>query len=74
MDRRVPLLAHKLPGNQGCLPGFDVFSPRPRGASYHSQDGQHGGSVPHKPSVRFTVAHPRLARRLLLGPSKSSCP
>ncbi len=58
MDRRVPLLAHKLPGTQGCLPGFDVFSPRPRGASYHSQDGQHGGCVPHKPSGRFTVAHP----------------
>ncbi len=26
-------------------------------ASYHSQDGQHGGCVPHKPSRRFTVAH-----------------
>ncbi len=51
-------MAHKLPGTQGCLPGFDVFSPRPRGASYHSQDGQHGGCVPHKPSRRFTVAHP----------------
>ncbi len=47
MDRRH--LAHKLPGTQGCLPGFDVFSPHPRGASYHSQDGQHGGCVPHKP-------------------------
>ncbi len=58
LDRRVPLLAHKLPGTQGCLPGFDVFSPRPRGASYHSQDRQHGGCVPHKPSRRFTVAHP----------------
>ncbi len=58
MDRRVPLLAHKLPGTQGCLSGFDVFSPCPRGASYHSQDRQHGGCVPHKPSGRFTVAHP----------------
>ncbi len=58
MDRRVPLLAHKQPGTQGCLPGFDVFSPRPRGASYHSQNGQHGGCVPHKPSGGFTVAHP----------------
>ncbi len=57
MDRRVPLLAHKLPGTQGCLPGFDVFSPRPPGASYHSQDGQHGCCVPHKLSGRFTVAH-----------------
>ncbi len=26
------------------------FPPRPRGASYHSQDRQHGGCVPHKPS------------------------
>ncbi len=58
MDRRVPFLAHKLPGTQGCLPGFDVFSPRSRGASYHSQNGQYGGCVPHKPSGRFTVAHP----------------
>ncbi len=57
MDRRVPLLAHKLPGTQGCLPGFDVFSPRPPGASHHSQDGQHGCCVPHKLSGRFTVAH-----------------
>ncbi len=56
MDRRVPFLAHKLPGTQGCLPGF-VFSPRSRGASYHSQNGQYGGCIPHKPSGRFTVAH-----------------
>ncbi len=58
VDGRVPLLAYKLPGTQGCLPGFDVFSPRSRGVSYHSQDGQYGGCVPHKPSRRFTVAHP----------------
>ncbi len=58
MDRRVPFLAHKLPGTQGCLPGFDVFSPYSRGASYHSQNGQYGGCVPHKPPGRFTVAHP----------------
>ncbi len=58
MDRRVPFLAHKLPGTQGCLPGFDLFSPRSLGASYHSQNGQYGGCVPHKPSGRFTVAHP----------------
>ncbi len=58
VDGRVPLLAYKLPGTQGCLPGFDVFSPRSRGVSYHSQNGQFGGCVPHKPSRRFTVAHP----------------
>ncbi len=40
------------------LPGFDVFSPRSRGASYHSQNGQYGGSIPHKPSGRFMVTHP----------------
>ncbi len=51
-------LAYKLPGTQGCLPGFEVFSPRSRGVSYHSQDGQYGGCVPHKPPRRFTVAHP----------------
>ncbi len=58
MDGRVPLLAYKLPGTQGCLPGFEVFSPHSRGVSYHSQNGQYGGCVPHKPSRRFTVAHP----------------
>ncbi len=58
VEGRVPLLAYRLPGTQGCLPGFEVFSPRPRGVSYHSQDGQYGGCVPHKPSRRFTVAHP----------------
>ncbi len=58
VEGRVPLLAYKLPGTQGCLPGFEVFSPRPRGASYYSQDGQYGGCVPHKPPRRFKVAHP----------------
>ncbi len=58
VEGRVPLLAYKLPGTQGCLPGFEVFSPRSRGVSYHSQDGQNGGCVPHKPPRRFTVAHP----------------
>ncbi len=57
VEGRVPLLAYKLPGTQGCLPGFEVFSPRSRGVSY-SQDGQYGGCVPHKPSRRFTVTHP----------------
>ncbi len=58
MDRRVPFLAHKLPGTQGCLPGIDAFSPLSWGASYNSQNGQYGGSVPHKLSGGFTVAHP----------------
>ncbi len=34
------------------------FVPVPGGASYHSQNGQHGGCVPHKLSGGFTVAHP----------------
>ncbi len=51
-------MAYKLPGTQGCLPGFEVFSPRSRGASCHSQDGQYGGCVPHKLPRRFKVAHP----------------
>ncbi len=50
MDRRVPFLAHKLPGTQGCLPGFDAFSPRSWEASYNSQNAQYGGRIPHKPS------------------------
>ncbi len=58
VEGRVPLLAYKLPGTQGCLPGFEVFSPRSRGVSYHSQDGQYGGCVPHKPPRGFKVAHP----------------
>ncbi len=62
MDRRVPYLAHKLPGTHSCLPGFDAFSPRSWEASYISQNGQYGGKVPHKPSRGFTVAHPGQAR------------
>ncbi len=58
VEGRVPLLAYELPGTQGCLPGFEVFSPRSRGVSCHSQDGQYGGCVPHKPPRRFTVVHP----------------
>ncbi len=33
VEGRVPLLAYKLPGTHGCLPGFEVFSPHSRG--YH---------------------------------------
>ncbi len=58
VEGRVPLLSYKLPGTQGCLPGFEVFSPHCWGVSYHSQDGQYGGCVPHKPPRRFKVAHP----------------
>ncbi len=58
MDRRVPFLAHKLPEAQSCLPGFDTFSPRSWEASYNSQNGQYGGSVPYKPSRGFTAVHP----------------
>ncbi len=54
VEGRVPLLAYKLPGTQGCLPGFEVFSPHSRGASYYSQDGQYGRTLD------------RLARHLLL--------
>ncbi len=39
-------------------PTFDAFSPGSRGASYNSQNGQYGGSVPHKTSGGFTVVHP----------------
>ncbi len=35
VEGRVPLLVYKLPRTQGCLPGFEVFSPRSRGVSYH---------------------------------------
>ncbi len=38
MDRRVPFLAHKLPGTQGCLPGFDVFSPHQQNSCYHGSE------------------------------------
>ncbi len=35
-----------------------MYHPHPQGASYHSQNGQHGGCVPHKPAGGITVAHP----------------
>ncbi len=74
VEGRVPLLAYKLPETQGCLPGFEVFSPRSRGVSYHSQDGQYGGCVTHKPPRRFKVAQPWTGLRAIFsfGPKTSS--
>ncbi len=73
VEGRVPLLAYKLPGTQGCLPGFEVFSPRSRGASCHSQDGQCGGCVQKKKKKNInrqggsrSRTLDRLARHLLL--------
>ncbi len=57
LDRRVPLLAHKLSGAQSCFPGTDSFSPLSQGASCDCQDEQHGGSVSCKPQGGFTVVH-----------------
>ncbi len=61
LDRRVPLLAHKLPGAQSRLPGTDSLSPLSQEVSCDSQDGQHGGGVPHKSPRGFTVMHPEQA-------------
>ncbi len=61
LDRRVPLLARKLPGAKSCLPGTDSLSPLSQGVSYVRQDGQHGGSIPYKLPGGFTVAHPKQA-------------
>ncbi len=75
MDWRVPLLAHKLPGTQGCLPGFNVFSPvlgghriivRTDNMAVVSHINRQGGSR--------SRTLDRLACCLLLGPSTSSCP
>ncbi len=57
LDKRVPLLAHKLSGAQSCFPGTDSFSPLSQGASCDCQDEQHGGSVSCKPQGGFTVVH-----------------
>ncbi len=67
MDRKVPFLAHKLPGTQGCLPGFDAFSPRSWGASYNSQNGQMVvvSHINRQGGSRSRTLD-RLARRLLL--------
>ncbi len=50
---RVPFLAHKPPGTQGCLPGFDTFSPHSWGPSYNSQNGQ---SMAECKSVRVSAS------------------
>ncbi len=66
LDRRVPLLAHKLPGAQSRLPGTGSLSP-PSEVSCDSQDRQHGGGIPHKSPRGFTDVHPEQAcARLLL--------
>ncbi len=76
MDRRVPFLAHKLPGTKGCLPGFDTFSPRSWEVSCNSQNGQYGGSVPHKPSGGVHGRAPWTGLRAVFsfGPRASSFP
>ncbi len=61
LDRRVPLLAHELPGAQSCLPGTDSLSPLSQEVSCDSQDGQHGGGIPHKSARGFKVTHPEQA-------------
>ncbi len=69
VEGRVHLLAYKLPGTQSCLPGFEVFSPRSRGVSYHSQDGQYPdyvvSHINRQGGSRLRTLD-RLARHLLL--------
>ncbi len=57
----VLLLAHKLPGVQSHLPGTNLLSLLSQEVSCDSQDGQHGGGIPHKSPWGFTVAHPEQA-------------
>ncbi len=67
VDGRVPLLAYKLPGTQGCLPGFDVFSPRSR--VYHiivRTDNMAVVSHINRQGGLRSRTLDRLARRLLL--------
>ncbi len=64
LDRRVPLLAHKLPGAESHLPGTDSLSPLTQGVSCYCQDRQHGGSIPYKSPRGLTVAHPKPAYML----------
>ncbi len=61
LDRRVPLLAHTLPGAQSRLPGTDSLSPPSQRVSCDSQDTQHDGGILHKSQREFTVAHPEQA-------------
>ncbi len=61
LDRRIPLLAHKLPEAQSRLPGTYSLSPPSQEVSCESQDGQHGGGILHKSPTGFTVAHPEQA-------------
>ncbi len=67
MDRRVPYLAHKLPGTHSCLPGFDAFSPRSWEASYivRTDNMAVKSHINHQGGSRSRTLD-RLARRLLL--------
>ncbi len=75
MDRRVPLLAHKLPGTQAVFLALMYFLPvlgghriivRTDNMVVVSHINRQGGSR--------SCTLDRLVRRLLLGPSTSSCP
>ncbi len=62
-------LAYKLPGTQGCLPGFEVFSPRSRGGGYHiivRTDNMAVVSHINRQGGSRSRTLDRLARRLLL--------
>ncbi len=67
LDKRVPLLAHKLPGAQSRLPGTNSLSPLSKEVSCDSQDGQHGGGI-HINRQGGSRSHTpnRLVRHLLL--------
>ncbi len=68
VEGKIPLWAYKLPGTQGCHPGFDVFSPRSR-EGYHiivRTDNMAVVSHINRQGGSRSRTLDRLARRLLL--------
>lgn len=67
LGRPTSLLAHKLPGDEGCISGSQLLFPRPEGLPRVGMDRQHISRLLHKSPGRtaFKLVF-RLVQQLLL--------